>query len=325
MSAKAQKRLDGLDAVKVLAAVAIVLQHSVLRGTGRDNIAFFIYGACHVAVPTFFAVAGYIAGLKPPVASLSDFARTRARRLLVPAAFWIAFFPLLAFVRTGRAPWGSSVKDWLVSAVVGGGNAWFLVVLFGVAVLVAAYDRRSTGLWPALAGLGVFVAMGLLQERGPVGLGLGTFYLFVPVYGAVYWAALRLARSTWRPSTGIASAAFVSLALAAGALSVARQVTGLQSWSWVMYATASVAALAALALAVDARLPWGSILRPMGWARESTLGIYLVHVALISYVFAAMPPMQPLARTFATAAVTFLLTAVLVSVARRWAPARAVL
>ena len=167
--------------------------------------------------------------------------------------------------------------------------------------------------------------MGLLQQRGPVGLGFGTFYLFAPVYGAVYWAALRLARSTWRPSTGFAATAFTALTLAAGALSVARQVTDSQSWSWLMYAAASLAALAALALAVDARLPWGSILQPMGWARESTLGIYLVHVALISYVFAYIPPMQPVLRTFVAAAVTFLLTAVLVSVARRWAPARAVL
>jgi fucose 4-O-acetylase-like acetyltransferase len=325
VSTQASKRLDGLDAVKVLAAAAIVLQHSVLRGTGRDNVAFFIYGACHVAVPTFFAVAGYIAGLRPAAVTISGFARTRARRLLIPAVFWISAFPLFAFIRAGRAPWGSSVRDWLVSAVVGGGNAWFLVVLFCVAILVAVLDRRSTRLWPAFVGLGVFVAMGLLQQRGPVGLGFGTFYLFMPVYGGVYWAALRLARSAWRPSTGLAAAAFTALTLTAGALSIARQVSGSQSWSWLMYATASVAALAALAMAVDARIPWGRMLRPLLWARESTLGIYLVHVALISYIFALVPPMQPVLRTFVAAGVTFLLTAVLVSVARRWAPARAVL
>lgn len=116
---------------------------------------------------------------------------------------------------------------------------------------------------------------------------------------------------------------FMVLAVAAGICSVVRQATGSQAASWLMYAVASVAALAALCLAVDARLPWARVLRPMEWARESTLGIYLVHVALISYV--AIPPMQPLLRSFVAAAVTFLLTAVLVSLARRWPPARTVL
>jgi fucose 4-O-acetylase-like acetyltransferase len=321
----ARQRLDGLDAVKLIAAAVIVLEHSVLRGTGRDTVAFFIYGACHVAVPTFFAVAGYIAGLKPPTNALASFAAVRARRLLIPAAFWMIFFPVFAFWRTGRAPWGSSVPDWLVVAFAGGGNAWFLVVLFLVAVLAAALDRKLAGLWPAYVGLGLFVAMGLAQPRGPVGLGLGTFYAFVPIYGAAYWAGMRLPRTTWRPSTGLAAGVFTVLALAAGAFSVVRQTTGSMIGSWLMYAVASVAALGALALAVDPRLPWERMLRPMVWARDCTLGIYLVHVALIGYVFALVPPMQPLLRTFVTAAVTFLLTAAVVALARRWGPARAVL
>ena len=174
-------------------------------------------------------------------------------------------------------------------------------------------------------GLAIFVAMGLAQPQGPVALGFGTFYLFIPVYGAAYWAAMHLPRTEWRPSTGLAAAAFIALDLGAGVLSVVRQATGSQAASWLMYAAASVAALAALALAVDPSLPWERILRPMQWARESTLGIYLVHVALIGYVFAFLPPMQPLLRSFVGAAVTFFVTAVLVSLARRWPLARAVL
>lgn len=321
----ASSRLDGLDAVKLIAAAVIVLQHSVLRGTGGDRVAFFIYGACHVAVPLFFAVAGYIAGLKPTSVPLADFARVRARRLLLPAAFWMLFFPVLAFVRTGRVPWGSSIESWLFLAFAGGGNAWFLVVLFCAAVLASALDRRTSGLLPACIGLVLFVAMGLLQPRGPIVLGLGTYYLFLPVYGAVYWAAMRFARTTWRPSTGAAAASLAALVLIAGGFALLRQSTGSQAASWLMYAVASVASLAALALAVDPRLPWERILRPMGWARASTLGIYLVHLALIGPIFGLMPPMQPLLRTLVAATVVFLVTAVLVSVARRWSLARLVL
>ncbi len=136
-----KQRLDGLDAVKLIAAAVVVLEHAVLRGTGGSTVAFFIYGACHVAVPTFFAVAGYIAGLKPPTDAIRAFAAVRARRLLIPAAFWMAFFPLLAYVRTGRVPWGSDVGEWLFRAFAGGGNAWFLVVLFLLGRALVHEDR----------------------------------------------------------------------------------------------------------------------------------------------------------------------------------------
>jgi peptidoglycan/LPS O-acetylase OafA/YrhL len=136
---------------------------------------------------------------------------------------------------------------------------------------------------------------------------------------------MRLARTEWRPPTLAAAATLVVLTLAAGGLAVVRLVTGSQGPSWLMYSASSVGALAALALAVDSRLPWGRILRPMEWARDSTLGIYLVHVALISYVFPLIPPMQPLLRSFVAAVVIFFSTAVLVALAQRWKPARAVL
>ncbi len=320
-------RLDGLDAVKLAAAALVVLEHSVLRGTGRDLVAYVIYGACHVAVPTFFAVAGYIAGLKQPAgAAVASFAATRAKRLLVPALFWMAFFPAFTFARTGSAPWGEAVTaEWLVASFAGGGYAWFLVVLFCIAVLGALLDRRTQRIWPTYAGLALFTLLGLVQPVHPVGLGGGTFYFFIPVYGAVYWAAMRFSRTAWRPPTGVAAAALISLSFGAGGLAVVRQLTGLQAYSWLMYVSASLGALGALALAVDPSIRWNRILRPLAWVSEGTLGIYLVHVVLIGYVFLLVPPMQPLLRTFVGAIATFFVTAVFVAVARRWGPARAVL
>ena len=323
----ARTRLDGLDAVKLAAAAIVVLEHSVLRGTGGDLVAQFIYGACHVAVPTFFAVAGYIAGLKPPAAvAVTAFAATRAKRLLMPALFWMAFFPAFAFVRTGKAPWGEAVTaEWLVASFAGGGYAWFLVVLFSIAMLGALLERRVQGIWPAYVGLALFTLLGLVQPQHPVGLGGGTFYFFIPVYGAAYWAGMHLARSAWRPSARVAATALITLSLAAGGFTVARQLTGLLAYSWLMYVAASLGALGALALAVDSRIPWDRLLRPLAWVRDGTLGIYLVHVVLISYVFLLVPPMQPLLRTFVGAIATLFVTAIVVAVARRWGPARAVL
>lgn len=316
------KRLDGLDAVKIIAAAVIVLEHSVLRGTQGSQVAYFIYGACHVAVPTFFAVAGYIAGLKPATGSLAEFARHRAKRLLIPAAFWIAFYQLLVVARTGAAPWGDSVGSWLLVHFGGGGYAWFLVVLFFVSVLANWLDRRVASMWPAYVGLTFFVVLGLVQPQGPVALGQGTFNVFILAYGAMYWAAMRLARTEWRPPVAVSLTALGSLVLASGVFQVMRQSTGSQSLSWLMYAASSVAALAVVALAVDAKPSWDWVLRPFGWARESTLGIYIVHLAFIGYVFSLMPRVGPLPRTLLTAVVTFLVTAVGVSVARKWKVAR---
>lgn len=319
-------RLDGLDAVKLAAAALVVLEHSVLRGTGRDLVAYFIYGACHVAVPTFFAVAGYIAGLKPPAPAVAAFVATRAKRLLVPALFWMAFFPAFTFWRTGRVPWGEAVTaEWIVASFAGGGYAWFLVVLFCIAVLGALLDRRTQRIWPTYVGFGLFTLLGLVQARHPVGLGGGTFYFFILVYGAVYWSAMRIARTPRRLPASSAVAVLVSFSLGAGVLAVARQLTGLQAYSWFMYVSASLGALGALALAVNPSIPWGSMLRPMAWVRDGTLGIYLVHMVLISYVFLLVPPMQPLLSTFVGAILTFFFTAVFVAAARRWRPARAVL
>lgn len=320
------KRLDGLDAVKIIAAFVIVLEHSVLRGTQGNQVAYFIFGACHVAVPTFFAVAGYIAGLKPATGSLADYARRRAKRLLVPAVFWIAFYQLFIYSRTGATPWGDSVGSWLLVNFGGGGYAWFLVVLFLVSVLANWLDRSVTSMWPAYLGMTLFVILGLVQPLGPVALGRGTFNVFILAYGATYWAALRLARTEWRPPLAVSLTALGTLVLASGVFQVMRQTTGSQSLSWLMYAASSVAAFAAVAVAVDARPSWGWVLRPFGWAREATLGIYIVHLAFIGYVHMAMPEVGgPLFRTLLTAVVTFLVTAAGVSLARKWKVARAVL
>jgi len=319
------KRLDGLDAVKVISAAVIVLEHSVLRGTQGDQLAYFIYGACHIAVPTFFAVAGYIAGLKPASGRLVDFALHRAKRLLIPAVFWIAFYQFLAVWRTGEAPWQESWGSWLLVNFAGGGFAWFLVVLFVVSVLANALDRKATGLWPSYAGLAVFVILGLAQPQGPVGLGRGTFLAFIFAYGAAYWAAMRFARTQWRPPRYISISAAAALVLLAGVFQLLRQSTGLQSWSWLMYASASVAALAVIAIAIDPGVSWGWVLRPFGWARECTLGIYITHPAFIGFIFSVMPPVQPLLRTFLTAAVTFVVTAAGVALARRSKVGRALL
>lgn len=321
----AKQRLDGLDAIKLIAAFFVVLQHSILRGTGKDSVAFFIYGACHFAVPTFFAVAGYIAGLKLPTSDLRAFAAGKAQRLLIPGVVWTVLFPIFTYARTGREPWTPLTAEWVIATFVGGGGAWFLIVLFMVSVLAAAADQKISKVWPAYVGAGLFVIIGLLQAKGPVGFGFGTFYIFILLYGAVYWLALQAARRSWRPSFAFATTVFLALTVGAGGLSVLRQTTGLQMYSWLMYAASSLAALAVLILAIDARLPWGQILKPMSWARDATLGIYVVHMVLISYVFMYLPRMQPLVRAILGALVTFLLTSVLVSLARRWKIARPVL
>lgn len=319
------KRLDGLDAIKVIAAAVIILEHSVLRGTQGDSLAYFIFGICHVAVPAFFAVAGYIAGLKPAAGRFRDFVQHRAKRLLVPAAFWTAFYVVLFVWKTGEVPWKDSLGTWVLINFFGGGYAWFLVVLFVISLLANAIDRKFKGLWPSYIGIAVFVVLGFVQPKGPVGLGLGTFNMFIFAYGSTYWAALQFARAQWRPTRILALITTTALVVFAGLFQLLRQSTELQVWSWLMYASASVAALGVVAIAIDSGVSWGWVMKPFGWVRESTLGIYIVHPAYLAYIFSATPSMQPLLRATLTAIITFIVTAGGVAILRRLKIGRALL
>ena len=254
-----------------------------------------------------------------------DFAKHRAQRLLIPAIFWTAFYLILALWRTGELPWKDSLGSWLLINLGGGGFAWFLVVLFVISLLANALDRKVTGLWPAYIGMVLFVILGFVQTKGPVGLGLGTFNMFIFVYGATYWAAMQFARTQWRPTRTIAVSAAATLTLLAGVFQLLRQSTGIQAWSWLMYAAASVAALAVIAVAIDSGVSWSGVLKPFGWMRESTLGIYIVHPAYLGIIFGMTPPIQPLLRTFLTAVITFMVTAIGVLILRRLKVGRALL
>lgn len=319
------KRLDGLDAVKIIAAAVIILEHSVLRGTQGDYVAYFIYGACHIAVPTFFAISGYIAGLKPSSDKFMDVIKRQSKRLLIPAAFWTVFYVMLALWRTGSLPWRSSFWPWALVNLGGGGYAWFLVVLFLISLAAYALDKKTNKLWPSYVGIILFTLLGFIQPKGPVGLGLGTFNVFVLAYGAVYWMAFRIARGQWRPRLAASATTALSMMLLAGGFQMLRQSSGMQTWSWLMYVASSIAGFAILGIALDQRLSWNWALRPLGWARACTLGIYIVHPAYLYYIFRAMPPIQPLYRTFLTAAVTFFVTAVGVALLRRLKIGRALL
>lgn len=319
------KRLDGLDAVKIIAAAVIILEHSVLRGTQGDYVAYFIYGACHVAVPTFFAISGYISGLKPSSGKLMSIITRQSKRLLIPAAFWTAFYVILALWRTGILPWKNSFGPWALINLGGGGYAWFLVVLFGISLLAFVLDTKTNKLWPSYAGIAAFTLLGFIQPKGPVGLGLGTFNVFILAYGAVYWMAFRMARAQWHPRLAASATTALSMTLLAGVFQVLRQSSGIQTWSWLMYSASSIAGIAILSIAINEHFGWHWVLKPLGWARACTLGIYIVHPAYLYYIFGIIPSIQPLYRTLLTAAVTFLVTAAGVALLRRTRIGRALL
>ncbi|ADG75329.1 acyltransferase 3 [Cellulomonas flavigena DSM 20109] len=211
-------RSVGIDLVRVVAVVAIVLGHVWSEGPFRTVVHLW-------HVPVFFLLSGYLWRSGRP---LGDEVRRRARTLLVPYVAWLviilAVVVVIALARGEGLPLGAAR-----SALLGGAYAtrpfsafWFVTALFVAVVLYRVLDR---GPWwvrwvGALIGLTLGYVAGDVLTRVPLSIGLALPCLVFVAAGH------ELAR--WRPRLPERATVPVGLGLVAvGAVAVATGLAGL--------------------------------------------------------------------------------------------------
>lgn len=167
----ANPRRAGLDAVRVIAMVAVVAGHVWVEPWAR--LAFYTWN-----VSLFFFVSGYLWG---PTRTASAVVRTRFRTLLVPYATWFVLVALLAWPiqaaqgtfeiqQALRAAWGGRYLGTPFWAF------WFVTALFVASVLYAVLARYRWWVRLAVIVTGTVLAVYLPGQPFkflPLGIGLG--------------------------------------------------------------------------------------------------------------------------------------------------------
>ncbi|MEZ7130410.1 acyltransferase family protein [Nonomuraea sp. AD125B] len=311
-------RLGGLDGIRGLAALFVVLHHCWLLSfpgfpadTGPGWAGWLLYG--HFAVVVFIALSGFSLAVSPArsgwrLGGLRRFARRRAWRILPP--YWAALLFSLAVAwllvpQPGQpVPTAKTVVVYglLLQDVIGSpspnGALWSIAVeaqLYFVFPLLLLLVRRL-GAW-AMAGVValVVVAVGVLAAYVPaVGLLMRLTPQFAVLFAAGVLAAGVLRARTRLPlhwaAAGAALPVLVLIVVQGSEWTVAR-------FFWVDLALAPAAGLLLAAVALGRPRPLVRLLdtRPVRTLGSFSYSLYLVHAPIVVAVnhFLVAPLLAP--------------------------------
>jgi peptidoglycan/LPS O-acetylase OafA/YrhL len=329
------RRLAGLDGLRGLAALYVVVNHVFLRafpGYPVDNAPFwagwFIYG--RFAVLVFIVLSGFSLALSPARAGwrlgeVSAYARRRARRILPPYWAALAFSLAVAWLivpQPGRGvPDLSSVlaNGLLVQNIVSGPpspNAAFwsiaveaqLYILLPVLLLLVR--RRGAAAMVATVAL-VVAAVGIV---GPHVGGLDTFVIQSPPDLAALFALGIVSAGVVAAGAARRSWPWPWLALAAAAPVLATIAWRGSAWTldrlyWVDLALAPAIACLLVGLATGRPAPLVRLLdaHPIRGLGSSSYSLYLTHAPIIAIVYELV-----VARWFHPGATAFLVSLAIV-------------
>jgi peptidoglycan/LPS O-acetylase OafA/YrhL len=330
-----RKRLAGLDGIRGLAALYVVMNHIFERtfpGYPVDNAPFwagvFIYG--RFAVVVFIVLSGFSLALSPArhgwrLDSVSRFAYRRARRIL--PAYWAALAFSLAVAWLVAAPPGQGlpgsksalVNGLLVQNIVGAPSPnrslWTMAVeaqLYLVFPLLLLMVRRVSGL-VMVAGVTLIVAtVGIV---GPHVDRLDTFVIQSAPDLAALFAIGILAAGIVGASEARRSWPWAWLALAAAAPVIATIWWRGSAWTldpsrlfWVDLALGPAIACLLAALATGRPAPLLRLLdsRPLRSLGLSSYSLYLIHGPIVIVVYEKF-----VAGRFAHGVLAFLVTVAL--------------
>ncbi len=307
----ARQRLVGLDGIRGLAALYVVINHVFLRafpGYPVDHAPFwagwFIYG--RFAVVVFIVLSGFSLALSPArhgwrLDAVSEFARRRARRIL--PAYWAALAFSLAVAWLIIPQPGNGVPD-AKSVIVNGllvqnivpahsPNAAFwsmaveaqLYILFPLLLLMVR--RRGAAVMLATVAV-VVAAVGIC---GPHIAGLDTFVIQSPPDLAALFAVGILTAGIVGAGQARRSWPWPRLALAAAAPVLAviwwqGSVWTLDHLYWVDLALGPAIACLLAALATGRPAPLLRVLdaRPLRRLGSCSYSLYLTHAAIVAVV-----------------------------------------
>ncbi|NUR85086.1 MAG: acyltransferase [Nonomuraea sp.] len=311
-------RLSGLDGIRGLAALFVVLHHCWLLsfpGFPADNgpawAGWLLYG--HFAVVIFIALSGFSLSVSPArsgweLGGLRRFARRRAWRILPP--YWAALAFSLAVAWTlvpqpGQAvPTGKSVLFYglLVQDVFGSpspnGALWSIAVeaqLYFALPLMLLLVRRFGAAAMLGAVTAVVVAVGVLAPHVAavqVLLRLTPQFAVLFAVGVVAAGAVR-SRGRW-PLHWLALAAVVPVI---ALIVVKGSVWTVTNFFWVDLALAPAAALLLAAVTRGRPKPFVALLdtRPVRKLGSFSYSLYLVHAPIVVSLnhFVLEPRMAP--------------------------------
>jgi peptidoglycan/LPS O-acetylase OafA/YrhL len=306
------QRVAGLDGIRGLAALFVVVHHVFLRafpGYPVDRapfgFAWFIYG--RFAVVVFIVLSGFSLALAPArhgwrLDAIPRFARRRARRIL--PAYWAAliFSLAVAWLIVPQPGYGMPdtrsvlVNGLLVQNLVGAHSPnaafWSMAVeaqLYIAFPLLLLMIRR----WGAIAMLAtVTLAVAVVGAFGPHVSHLNTFVIESPPDLAALFAVGVLAAGIVRASAARRSWPWAWLALAAAAPVLA--TIGVQGSLWTLHhlfwvdlalGPAIACLLAGLATGHPARLLQLLDRRPIRQLGLSSYSLYLTHAPIVAVVY----------------------------------------
>ncbi len=308
----APRRLAGLDGLRGLAALFVVINHVFLRafpGYPVDHAPFwagwFVYG--RFAVVLFIVLSGFSLALSPArhgwrLDGISGFARRRARRILPPYWAALAFSLAVAWLvipQPGQGMPGARsvlVNGLLVQNVVGAPTPnrafWSMAVeaqlYLAFPLLLLVLRRWGTAVMVAALTL-VVAAVGIV---GPHVARLDTFVIQSPPDLAALFAVGIAAAGITRASSARRSWPWPWLAVAAAAPVLATirwrgSVWTLDHLYWVDLALGPAIACLLAGLATGRPAPLLKLLeaRPIRTLGGSSYSLYLTHAPIVAVVY----------------------------------------
>jgi surface polysaccharide O-acyltransferase-like enzyme len=324
LASKDAPRLPGLDALKGVAIVLVVLIHAAPSVPEAYRV-HIVNGLARLAVPLFLVTTGFLVGLKQtPKSRLRD----HFRRFLWLHLLYGAVYAALSVARGGPFDPGS-VRAWLRPfGIAAWAGQFYLVVLVQV-YFVAGY-LLPAGAWPRVwtpVLSGVAAAAGVLAlwlATTATGLASGPWLAGLLEHGVWLWF-FYFALGAYlgaRPDLAPAPRAGVA-ALLLGVVVVSVGILDLPSWGEPPlrpYARGSIflgAALVALSLPAIAPRPPGRLLQRVG---RDSFGIYVLNPTLLACLAASFGPVESLARSWLYAAAVVPAAIAATAMLRRFAP-----
>jgi len=340
------KRIVFLDWLRVIAMLMVIVIHSCepfyLGGTEGTFVAnradalwvTLVEIVCRVSVPLFVIASAYL--LFPLRQSTGDFFRRRFVRVFIPFAVWA-----MAYVSFANGSWGKLAFNFPDE----GGHLWFIPMLLGLYVAMPLFspwaekasEKEVRGwlivwlvtttfpflrrIWSHLFGLPPFGVVPYLYGECPWNP-FGAFHYVSGFFGYLllgFWFRKFVPALSWRRTLAWAVPLWVVGAAIVGGFFYGR-IPGPFPYSApyakavdlemsIEYCSTGVALTVIGAFLVFRKLDFGGafygrVIRPLSVA---SFGAYLVHMFILTPVFAALSPHLPTSLAIvSTAAVTFL-------------------
>jgi peptidoglycan/LPS O-acetylase OafA/YrhL len=300
-------RLAGLDGIRGIAALFVVLHHCYLMSfpgypvnTGPGWLAWLLYG--HLAVVVFIALSGFSLAVSPAgkdwqLGGKARFAHRRAWRILPPYWAALVFSLIIAWTvvpQPGSAPpdakavvvYGLLLQDVFGSAVPNGAF-WSIAVeaqLYLVFPLLLVVLRRAGAIAMVTAVAAVVVAFGLLAPQVAV---VGLFMRFTPQFAALFALGLatagilragdRMRRLPWQWFTLIALAPVLIVIAAKGTVWWDRE----HFWMDLAFGPAIALLLVTVATRRSRSIGWLLDTRPVRSLGSFSYSLYLIHAPIV--------------------------------------------